>query len=155
MSQQMQALDKANRVRYGIRDVKEELRGGVLSLRDALSDERVLTMPVHKLLASQERWGPTRAMTILTESGISPLRPVGGLTEREAERIATLSLLSPKERRLFLYRENLDKVLKEAKMRNWKPRLLDDRVIVMTPLGEAVLTDLEDVSFLLAELGQP
>ena len=152
MTQQMEALDKANRVRYAIRDVKAELASGILPLRDALADDRVITMVLHKLLASQKSWGPTRANALCNDASVSPLRPVGGLTEREADRIALLAPMGTKERRLALYRMGPEKVLKEANNRGWRPRLEDLGVVVITPLGEAVLSDLEDLSFLAAEL---
>ena len=153
MSQPLEALERANRVRYGRRDVKAELASGILPLRDALADERVATMPVHKLLASMRSWGPTRAMTLLVEVGVSPLRELGSLTDRERDFIAEYAPMTPKEREVASYKRGLEKVLQEAQRRGWKPRLHDAAgVVVVTVLGEAMLTDLEDLGFLQAEL---
>ena len=153
MSQPLEALERANRVRYGRRDVKDELSNGALPLREALADERVATMPVHKLLASMRSWGPTRAMTLLVEVGVSPLRHVSDLTDREREIIAEYAPLTPKERELVTYQRGLEKVLIEAQRRGWPAHVQGKAgVVVITALGEAMLSDLEDVSFLVAEL---
>ena len=153
MSQRLEALESANRVRFGRRDVKEELSSGVLPLRDALADERVATMPVHKLLASMRSWGPTRADTLLADVNVNPLRKVVTLTDRERDLISEYAPMSPKERGVAKYQRGLEMVLIEANKRGWKPRLENNRAVyVFTTLGKALLTDLEDVDYLVAEL---
>ena len=153
ISQPMQALELANHIRYGRRDVKAEVRSGTLSLAAALEDERAAKMPVHKLLAALKRWGPTRAMSLLVEVGVSPLRHVSDLTDREREIIAEYAPLTPKERELVTYQRGLEKVLIEAQRRGWPAHVQGKAgVVVITALGEAMLSDLEDVSFLVAEL---
>lgn len=153
MSQPLEALEGANRVRYGRCDVKAELASGILPLRDALADDRAATMVVHKLLASMRNWGPTRAMTLLADVNVNPLRKVAALTDRERDFIAEYAPMNPKERAAAKYQRGLEMVLIEANKRGWKPRLENHRAVyVVTTLGKALLTDLEDVDYLVAEL---
>jgi hypothetical protein len=47
------------------------------------------TMSVGRLLASQHRWGNRRSNKLLLGLGVWPNRPLGKLTERQADEIAT------------------------------------------------------------------
>jgi len=154
VSQPLEALEQANRVRYGRRDVKNELSSGRIPLEDALADERVKTMPVHKLLASMRGWGPVRAMELLSLIDINAFREIGNLTERERDLIADYAPLSPKERQALTYRRELKQVLEQTAERGWNPTVTDFGVLVFTPIGSTTLTDLEDLQFLEAELRQ-
>jgi hypothetical protein len=148
----MEALQRANVVRYGRRDVKNDLGNGLLDLGDALGDERVKTMPVHKLLASMRGWGPVRAMELLTLIDINAFREIGNLTERERNLIADYAPLSPKERQALTNEREREQVLEETQKRGWNPTVTDFGVLVVTPIGSTTLTDLEDLQFLEAEL---
>lgn len=152
MSQPLEALEQANRVRYGRRDVKDELSSGILPLWDALADERVETMPIHKLLASMRGWGPVRAMELLATIDVNAFREIGNLTDRERDLIAEYAPLTPKERQALTHKRELALVFDESTQRNWSPTVTDFGVAVLTPIGSAILTDLEDLRFLEAEL---
>jgi hypothetical protein len=148
----MEALERANVVRYGRRDVKNALGNGLLDLRDALDDQRVETMPVHKLLASMRGWGPVRAMELLSLVDINAFREIGNLTKRERELIADYAPLTPKERQALTCKRELEQVLEQTTERGWNPTVTDFGVLVFTPIGSTTLTDLEDLQFLEAEL---
>jgi hypothetical protein len=148
----MEALQRANVVRYGRRDVKNDLANGSLDLRDALGDDRVKTMAVHKLLASMRGWGPVRAMELLSLIDINAFREIGNLTERERDLIADYAPLTPKERQALTCKRELEQVLEQTTERGWNPTVTDFGILVFTPIGSTTLTDLEDLQFLEAEL---
>jgi len=81
-------LQRANDIRLGIADVKREVGDGALSVADALADLRAQPMRFSALLASQDRWGPTRSRVFCRELPCSELRKVRDLTDREKREIA-------------------------------------------------------------------
>jgi hypothetical protein len=181
MCQRTEALGKANVIRYGWRDVKSSLGSGTLPLCDALIDVRAARHPIHKLLDAQPQWGAARTRQTLTTLRIWPLMPVADLTRRQRERIVEMADIitsgfwrgelnerggrknpKPKAKPKMIsasvdaYEERLAAVCDEAHRRGWSTRAPEDTqlegVIVITPLGEAMLSDLEDLTFLAAEL---
>lgn len=89
MSQRMQSLELANRVRRDMAALKRQVKSREIGL-----DEAVLTvefnMPIHKLLAAGYRMGETRADKLLASTFIRPDRSVRTLTSREREELAGL-----------------------------------------------------------------
>jgi hypothetical protein len=88
--QHMDALEKGNDVRIARADLRNELRAGELTFRDALNDPRARGMNVWKLLALVPWWGSIR----INELSLSLIRKrlligygarVGSLTERQQE----------------------------------------------------------------------
>ena len=88
MSQRREALGKAQEMRSERKRVRERLKKGVLTLKEALdkSDDEVLAkMRVAYLLASLPRVGKTTARKIMDEIGIDGSRRVQGLGKRQRE----------------------------------------------------------------------
>lgn len=88
MGQRRQALGKAQEMRSERKRIRERLKKGTLSLKEALdkSDTEVLAkMRVAYLLASLPRVGKTTARKIMDEIGIDGSRRVQGLGKRQRE----------------------------------------------------------------------
>lgn len=83
MSQQMEALAIANTIRIQGVVVRQELRAEVITLAEALSDERAGHLPINRLLCSMRRWTPVRSDTLLMRVQIWPSKRVDTLTERQ------------------------------------------------------------------------
>lgn len=91
MTQPLDALQVANRVRFAAADVKRELRDGRLLLGDALFDERAMPIVLRDLLLVQPRVGPARADRLLRRLKVNGQRRVGDLTERQKRVVADAS----------------------------------------------------------------
>jgi len=88
MSQHMDALARANAIRFGIAAVKREVKAGTLTVADALLDERAQPMKLGALLLAQWRWGPDRVRLLCGHMLISEVRRVRDLTTRQRGEIA-------------------------------------------------------------------
>jgi hypothetical protein len=175
MCQRTEALDKANERRYDWRDLKAAIYSGEITLHEALTDERAQRFPIHRLLDAQRQWGAARTKQTLAGLRIWPLNTISQLTERQIDRIVEMAdsvrsepkgwaarKAAPQPRprkvieRLDDYKERLAAVCEEAHRRGWSTREPEDTqlqgVIVITPLGEAMMSVLEDLTFLAAEL---
>lgn len=67
MSQHMEALDKANKVRLGRAEVKRDVHNGKCTVIDVLECMPYVceSMSIYELLTSQRRWGRRRALKLL------------------------------------------------------------------------------------------
>jgi hypothetical protein len=86
--QRQAALGKAQEMRSQRRRLREQLKKGAMTLREALDrsdDEVVARMRVAYLLASLPRVGKTTARKIMEEIGIDSSRRVQGLGKRQKE----------------------------------------------------------------------
>jgi hypothetical protein len=95
---QMQALEAANAVRFGVARAKRELRLGERSLESVLRDPVCGSAKIALILAAQERWGAKRAGTLLDQLKITPLRRIDELTDRQLELIVKLAAVKPAQR---------------------------------------------------------
>ncbi|MCL6580351.1 MAG: integration host factor [Firmicutes bacterium] len=88
MGQRREALGKDQEMRSQRKRIREKLKKGDLTLKEALdrSDDEVLAkMRVAYLLASLPRVGKTTARKIMEEIGIDGSRRVQGLGKRQRE----------------------------------------------------------------------
>ncbi|HCW50567.1 MAG TPA: integration host factor [Clostridiales bacterium] len=86
--QRRAALGKAQEMRSRRRRLREQLKKGTMTLKEALDrsdDEVVAKMRVAYLLASLPRVGKTTARKIMEEIGIDSSRRVQGLGKRQKE----------------------------------------------------------------------
>jgi len=83
VSQHMEALESANRIRLERSDFKRKILSGERSITDSFQAECCQTMTVMALLMAQRRWADRRAAKLLSMLGLSELKTVGGLTERQ------------------------------------------------------------------------
>jgi uncharacterized protein (DUF3084 family) len=88
--QRLRALEQANQVRLARAELKRQIADG-----EVLAAEVILTCPdavkrwtVAELLMSQRRWGSTRCRKFLERNGISEIKHVGALTERQRHLLA-------------------------------------------------------------------
>lgn len=83
MSQPLEALELANRKRLAAARAKRELREGKRSLESVLRDPVCGGAKVAQIIQAQHRWGPQRTARLMAQFGISHLRRVDDLTERQ------------------------------------------------------------------------
>ena len=91
ISQPLQTLAAANKVRIDRAELRADLKHKRITLRAALDDPRAQGMTVSRLLASQHRWGAHRARQACLGVPVSENRLVGDLTGRQREALAQLT----------------------------------------------------------------
>jgi hypothetical protein len=82
-AQSLEALAYGDEIRLARSRAKKAMRAHELSLEAALSLDCCQGMRISQLLEAQWNWGPARTLGLLGKLGISPLRRVGQLTERQ------------------------------------------------------------------------
>lgn len=91
LDQRTEALQRANRVRLAQAALKRQTRSTADAAAVLLDPpEHASSMRVEALLLSMQRWGASRVSKILTMARISPVKSIGGLTERQRKELAGL-----------------------------------------------------------------
>jgi hypothetical protein len=87
----MIALAHANKVRVARADLKRRVRTNELTVAEVILTNPPVAqrMTVASLLASQNRWGPSRVRQFLRTFSMSEARTVGSLVERERQAVAS------------------------------------------------------------------
>jgi hypothetical protein len=72
-------------------DLKRRIYAGRLSAAEVILDcpAEASRWPVARLLASQPQWGDVKSRYVLARYGISEIKPIGELTQRQRHLIAT------------------------------------------------------------------
>lgn len=83
MSQHMDALALANRIRLARAAVKADLRNGEITFAHALDAPCTANMPIAELMMAARRFGRSRTFKTLTRLQISEHRRVRDLTPRQ------------------------------------------------------------------------
>jgi len=85
------ALERANEIRRARAQLKRRIGGGQLSAAEVILDPPVEAgkWPVTELLASQRHWGDAKCSKFLARNRISEAKPVGDLTERQRQLLAS------------------------------------------------------------------
>lgn len=88
LSQPLQALEVANRVRYYRADVKREIGAlptaeGLRAVADKLDDPGFASMRLYELLGSVRRVGVTKIDRICRDADLYPAKRLGSLTVRQ------------------------------------------------------------------------
>jgi hypothetical protein len=88
--QRLRALEQANQVRLARAELKRRITGGEVSAAEVILDcpEAAQRWTVSDLLMAQRRWGATRCRKFLERNGISEIKPIGALTERQRQLLA-------------------------------------------------------------------
>jgi hypothetical protein len=88
--QRLRALEHANAVRLARAELKRRISDGEVSAADVILDcpDAVRKWTVSELLMSQRRWGSTRCRKFLERNGVSEIKPIGALTERQRRMLA-------------------------------------------------------------------
>jgi hypothetical protein len=83
--QRLRALEHANAVRLARAELKRRIAEGDLSAAEVIlaCPESVQRWTVGELLTSQRRWGSKRCRKFLERNGISEIKLLGSLTERQ------------------------------------------------------------------------
>jgi hypothetical protein len=86
----MEALARANAVRYARAELKRNIEAGREDAATVLENcpWQVESMTVGELLRSQRRWGRTRAHKFLVPYAVPENRTIGRLTERQRRILA-------------------------------------------------------------------
>ncbi|MGC9219967.1 MAG: hypothetical protein ACP5H2_01280 [Solirubrobacteraceae bacterium] len=88
--QRLRALAHANAVRLARAELKRHIADGKLSAAEAILQcpDAVQRWTVAELLMAQRRWGDTRCRKFLERNGLSEIKTVGALTERQRRLLA-------------------------------------------------------------------
>jgi len=88
--QRLRALEHANAVRLARAELKRKIAEGEASAADVILEcpEAARRWTVAELLMSQRRWGSTRCRKFLERNGVSEIKPIGALTERQRHLLA-------------------------------------------------------------------
>ena len=89
-SQALQALARANNLRGARSQLKQRVGEGEVTAGDVVlaSPWETATMPLFDLLRCQRQWGGQRAHRFLVGSGISEIKTIGSLTDRQRTVVA-------------------------------------------------------------------
>ncbi len=88
--QQLLALERANAIRRARSELKRRIGAGELSATEIILDCPVEASrwPLAQLLASQRNWGSAKSREFLYRNGISEVKRVGDLTDRQRRLLA-------------------------------------------------------------------
>jgi hypothetical protein len=89
--QRLRALERANEIRLARAALKRQIALGEVSAAEIILDcpDAAASWPVGDLLMSQRRWGTTRCRKFLSRSHIVETKPIGSLTERQRQVLAS------------------------------------------------------------------
>ena len=89
--QRLRALEQANQVRLARAELKRKIIDGDMSAAEVILScpDAVHRWTVSELLMAQRRWGVTRCRKFLERNGISEIKSIGSLTERQRQLLAT------------------------------------------------------------------
>ncbi len=97
LTQRLDALDRANKVRTQRAQVKRDLKAGRRSFHDLLMKPPhcVETAKVFDMLLAVPKFGRVKTNKVLNQCRISPSKTIGGLSPRQRDEIVEL-LRTPK-----------------------------------------------------------
>jgi hypothetical protein len=89
--QRLKALEQANQVRLARAELKRRIVDGDVSAAEVIlgCPDAAQRWTVSELLMAQRRWGVTRCRKFLERNGISEVKAIGALTERQRHLLAT------------------------------------------------------------------
>jgi hypothetical protein len=88
--QRLRALEHANAIRLARAELKRRIAEGEVTAADVIltCPEAAQRWTVSELLLAQRRWGSTRCRKFLERNGVSEIKPIGSLTERQRRLLA-------------------------------------------------------------------
>ena len=88
--QYMEALRRANEVRFARTQTRREVSRGTLSVSEVILTCRpeLRTMTLLELLIAQHRWGAKRSRDLLAELDLPETKSLGTMTERQRRLVA-------------------------------------------------------------------
>lgn len=92
LTQRLDALDRANKVRTQRAQLKKDLKGGRASIHTLLlkPPSYVETAKVIDMLLAVPKYGRVKAGKVLQHCRISPSKTIGGLSERQRAELISL-----------------------------------------------------------------
>lgn len=95
--QRLRALEQANAIRLARAELKRRIGDGEVSAAEVILScpDEARRWTVGDLLVSQRRWGSTRCRKFLERNGISEIKPIGALTERQRRLLAAQLVAGP------------------------------------------------------------
>jgi hypothetical protein len=90
--QRVQALKRANDVRCGRAALKRSIAAGRRDISEVVLAPPSIAekMPLGELLTSQKGWGRARSARLLRAAGLTELKTLGSLTERQRRSLGAL-----------------------------------------------------------------
>lgn len=97
-SQQLRALQRANRVRQARADLKRRVAAGEVTAAEVVLEcpWEAAGMLISDLLMSQRRWGAARCRRLMNSVGLPEKKEIGTLTDRQ--RTVLAAVLQPERR---------------------------------------------------------
>lgn len=88
--QRLRALEHANAVRLARAELKRRIAEGEVSAAEVILDcpPAARKWTVGELLLAQRRWGSIRCRKFLERNGLSEIKPIGSLTDRQRRLLA-------------------------------------------------------------------
>jgi hypothetical protein len=88
--QRLRALEHANAIRLARAELKRRIAVGDVSAAAVILEcpDAAIRWTVSELLLSQRRWGSTRCRKFLERQGVSEIKLIGSLTERQRRLLA-------------------------------------------------------------------
>lgn len=88
--QRLRALEHANAIRLARAELKRRIAEGQVSAAEVILEcpDAARRWTISELLLSQRRWGSTRCRKFLERNGVSEIKPIGALTERQRRLLA-------------------------------------------------------------------
>ncbi|HWE59428.1 MAG TPA: hypothetical protein VG228_07005 [Solirubrobacteraceae bacterium] len=88
--QRLRALEHANTIRLARAELKRRIAVGEVSAADVIMKcpDAANRWTVCELLLAQRRWGGTRCRKFLERNGVSEIKLIGSLTERQRRMLA-------------------------------------------------------------------
>jgi len=92
LTQRLDALERANKVRIQRAELKRDLKGGRISIDTLLLDPPtyVETAKVFDMLLAVPKYGRVKVNKVLTQCRISPSKTIGGLSQRQRDELVKL-----------------------------------------------------------------
>jgi len=91
LTQRMDALTEANRIRTKRAQLKKDLRGGSANVKVLLLSppDYILSAKVSDMLLAVPKYGHVKVNKILAQCRISPSKTIGGLSERQRNELVS------------------------------------------------------------------
>lgn len=88
--QRLRALEQANAIRLARAELKRRIADGDVSAAEIILEcpDAARKWTVSELLMAQRRWGSTRCRKFLERNGVSEIKAIGTLTERQRQLLA-------------------------------------------------------------------
>ncbi len=88
--QRLRALERANAIRLARAELKRRIADGDVSAAEIIlhCPDAARKWTVSELLMAQRRWGSTRCRKFLERNGVSEIKAIGTLTERQRQLLA-------------------------------------------------------------------